>query len=199
MFLIISGTCALICRLRYFVVKEIDGYFQVEPISQCQQAEVADVTLGYIQRASQLYSTRFAVIPILFDLRGKSSGMYQRTGDQKKIRFNPWLFAKDFQQSIAETVPHEVAHYITDCLWTKVSVKPHGCEWQSVMKVLGVSPKVTGNYDLTGVPVKQYQRVAYHCVCQVHQLTLIRHRRILSGRARYHCRTCRGLLKAVSA
>jgi len=180
-------------------VKEIDGYLQVEPISEVQKDEVVDVTLGYIEKASQLYSTCFAVIPICFDLRGKSSGIYQRAGNQKKIRFNPWLFAKDFQQSIEETVPHEVAHYITDCLWTKARIKPHGCEWQSVMKALGVLPKVTGDYDLTGVPVKQYQRFAYHCGCQVHQLTLIRHRRIAVGQARYHCRICQGPLKAVSA
>jgi len=170
----------------------------IEPISQQQQAEVVSLTLSYIQTASQLYSASFAPIPILFDLRGTSSGMYQRTGKQRKIRFNPWLFAKYFQQCIEQTVPHEVAHYIADSVWAKKRIRPHGREWKSVMLALGAQPKVTASYDLTGVPVKKYQRFAYSCGCKIHQLTLIRHRRLEAGKTDYRCRSCQGQLKLVS-
>jgi SprT protein len=170
----------------------------IEPISQQQQAEVVSLVLSYMQTASKLYSTSFAPIPILFDLRGTSSGMYQRTGRQRKIRFNPWLFAKYYQQSKEQTVPHEVAHYIADSIWGNKGIRPHGREWKSVMLALGAQPKVTANYDLTGIPVKKYQRFAYSCGCKIHQLTLIRHRRLVAGKADYRCRSCQKPLKQVS-
>ena len=169
----------------------------IAPISEQQKAQVQDLTLKYIASAGQIYKKPFALIPITFDLRGKCAGMYRRKGKEKCIRFNPWLFAKDYKHSIEQTIPHEVAHYITDSLWSFRKVKPHGKEWKSVMLDFGVSPEVTGNFDLTGVPVKQYQRIAYVCGCKTHQLSLIRHRRVLSGKAEYRCKECHQLLKAV--
>jgi len=170
----------------------------IAPISEQQKAEVQDLALNYIACASRIYKKTFISIPITFDLRGKCAGMYRRNGREKLIRFNPWLFAKYYQQSIEQTIPHEVAHYITDCLWPFRRVKPHGKEWKSVMQALGAEPRVTGNFDLTGIPVKQYQRIDYSCGCKTHQLSLIRHRRLLSGQAEYRCRDCKQLLKAAA-
>ena len=170
----------------------------IAPISDKQKAEVRDLTLNYIANASQIYRKTFSSIPILFDLRGKCAGMYRRHGSQRLIRFNPWLFAKYYKHSIEQTIPHEVAHYITDCLWSIRKVKPHGQEWQSVMQAFGVEPRVTGDFDLTGIPTKQYQRFSYSCGCKIHQLSLIRHRRVQSGQAEYRCKDCRQLLKAAS-
>jgi SprT protein len=170
----------------------------IAPISDKQKAEVRDLTLNYIANASQIYRKTFSSIPILFNLRGKYAGMYRRHGSQRLIRFNPWLFAKYYKHSIEQTIPHEVAHYITDCLWPFCKVKPHGQEWKSVMQKFGVEPRVTGDFDLKGIPVKQYQRIAYNCGCKIHQLSMIRHRRVQSGQAEYRCRDCNQLLQAVA-
>lgn len=169
----------------------------IEPISPEQRAEVTQATYSYIEKASQLYHKDFASVPVVFDLSGKCAGMYQRKNQQRRIRFNPWLFAKYYQHSLEQTVPHEVAHYITDCLWGAGSVKPHGKEWKSVMTALGGEPKATGDYSLEGIPVKQYQRFPYHCGCKTHYLTAIRHGRILSGKASYHCRLCAQSLRVL--
>ena len=170
----------------------------IAPISDKQKAEVRDLTLNYIANASQIYRKIFSSIPILFDLRGKCAGMYRRHGSQRLIRFNPWLFAKYYKHSIEQTIPHEVAHYITDCLWPFRKVKPHGRERKSVMQKFGVEPRVTGDFDLKGISVKQYQRIAYNCGCKIHQLSMIRHRRVQSGQAEYRCRDCNQLLQAVA-
>lgn len=180
-------------RMMHSIATKTDS---IAPISDKQIAEVQELTLNYIARASQIYSKSFDAIPIKFDLRGKCAGMYRRNGRERLIRFNPWLFAKYYKHSIEQTIPHEVAHYITDCLWTFRKVKPHGKEWKSVMQAFGVEPKVTGDFDLAGIPVKQYQRVAYSCGCKIHQLSLIRHRRVQSGQSEYRCRNCQQLLKA---
>jgi SprT protein len=169
----------------------------IVPISNQQKAEVQDIALDYINLAGQIYQKSFSSIPIMFDLRGKCAGMYRRNGRERVIRFNPWLFAKYYKHSLEQTIPHEVAHYITDCIWPIRKVKPHGPEWKSVMRSLGVEPRVTGDFDLAGIPVRQYQRFDYSCSCKTHQLSLIRHRRVQSGQAEYRCKECQQLLKAV--
>lgn len=179
----------------HIVDKNID---YIAPISDDQRSEVRNLALKYIALAGQIYNKSFSAIPIMFDLRGKCAGMYQRKGRERRIRFNPWLFAKYYQHSNEQTIPHEVAHYITDCLWSIRKVKPHGQEWQSVMQAFGVEPKVTGSFDLTGIPIKQYQRFSYSCGCKIHRISLIRHRRVQSGHAEYRCKDCRQLLKAAS-
>ncbi len=166
----------------------------IAPISESQQTQVMQITQDCIERAVQLYQRDFPTIPVVFDLRGKCAGMYQCNRRGRRIRYNPWLFAKYYQHSLEQTVPHEVAHYITDCLWGIKSVKPHGKEWKSVVTALGGKPVATGNYSLQGIPIKQYQRFAYHCACKTHQLTTIRHRRVLAGEASYKCRLCGQLL-----
>jgi SprT protein len=170
----------------------------IAPITEQQMAEVQSVTMNYIALAQQIYKKSFPSIPIVFDLRGKCAGMYRRNGRDRCIRFNPWLFAKYYQHSIGQTIPHEVAHYITDCLFPFRRVKPHGKEWRLVMQAFGVEAKVTGDFDLIGIPVRQYQQIDYNCGCKTHQLSLIRHRRVQSGQAEYRCKDCRQLLKVAS-
>ena len=119
--IIITFSCAdamnLYNQTMLSVAKHTDP---IAPITEQQMAEVKSVTLDYIALAQQIYKKSFPSIPIVFDLRGKCAGMYRRNGRDQCIRFNPWLFAKYYQHSIGQTIPHEVAHYITDCLFYHV-------------------------------------------------------------------------------
>ena len=133
-------------------------------------------------------------IPVLFDLTGKSAGMYRVKAGQRVIRYNPYVFAKYFDDNFSETIPHEVAHYVTDILNGLRSIKPHGAEWKSVMQVFGVAANRTANYDLTGLPVRNFQSFVYHCGCQNYELTSRRHNKILKGTGHYMCRECGGKL-----
>ncbi|MGD8581085.1 MAG: SprT-like domain-containing protein, partial [Gammaproteobacteria bacterium] len=91
---------------------------------------------------------------------------------------------------IVSTVPHEVAHYVVDVLYGVMNVRPHGAEWQKVMFSLGAEPSVTGNYDLSGIPVRRQRRHTYQCACTIHQISAVRHNKIRLGKARYFCRYC---------
>jgi len=62
-------------------------------------------------------------------------------------------------------------------------------EWRRVMKAFGVSPRATGRYELSGVPVRRQQRHSYRCDCRQHELTSTRHNRHQQGR-KYICRSC---------
>ena len=172
--------------------------YLVEPITELQRDQVIKRTSQYLELARQCFKKQFADIAVDFDLKGKCAGMYQRNAQGRRIRYNPYLMAKYFTHSLEQTVPHEVAHYITDCLWPFRRVKPHGKEWRSVMEAFGVEPKVTGSFDLTGIPIKQYQKFAYSCSCKTHQLSAIRHRRQSSGMADYYCRACKQRLEWVA-
>ncbi|MDA8787001.1 SprT-like domain-containing protein [Porticoccaceae bacterium] len=167
----------------------------IEPITQQQQAEVIEATSRCIALAADIYEREFSSVPVDFDLRGKCAGMYQVRRKQRRIRYNPWLFAKYYQDSLSDTVTHEVGHYIVDCLYGSRRVKPHGPEWKSIMLDLGGIPRATGDYDLTGIPMRQYQRFDYLCGCRAHQLTIMRHRKIQRGRASYLCQFCHGSLQ----
>lgn len=166
----------------------------IKPISILQQESVIDRTYYYIQSASEYFDKPFKNIPVIFDLTGKAAGMYRVKGRQQIIRYNPYVFSKYFDDNFNETIPHEVAHYIADVLHGLTKSRPHGNEWKSVMQVFGVEANVTASYDLSGLPVRKYQKFMYQCGCQDFELTSRRHNKIIRGAGHYLCRDCGGKL-----
>ena len=171
----------------------------IDPISGQREQQVRTATGGIIRHASRIYRHDFPMIPILFDLKGRAAGMYRVHNRDRVIRYNPYLFAKYFEDNITTTVPHEVAHYVVDILYGAHRVRPHGAEWQQVMLALGAEPRATGNYDLSGIPVRRQQRHSYQCACTRHDISTARHNKIQRGKARYYCRNCKSQLKSVAA
>lgn len=168
----------------------------VEPISCRRQQQVCTATGEIIRRAGRIYNHVFPMIPIRFDLKGRAAGMYRVHNNNRLIRYNPYLFAKYFDDNIATTVPHEVAHYVVDILYGATRVRPHGNEWQQVMLALGAEPMATGNYDLSGIPIRRQQRHSYQCACTRHSISTARHNKILRGKAHYYCRNCKSQIMA---
>ena len=168
----------------------------IKPICKQQKAQVRDATLACLHRAGDLYQVEFETVPVSFDLTGRAAGMYQSGRGQRVIRYNPYLFAKYFDNNLGVTVPHEVAHYITDRLYGLRNIRPHGAEWQAVMRALGAEPRATARYDLEGIPVRRQRRFSYRCDCNTHQLSTARHNRIRRGQATYYCRGCGAALAA---
>ncbi len=167
----------------------------VDPISLDQQQLVIERVAELLLQCEQKYNRSLKPLEIRFDLSGRSSGMYVIRQKQKYFRFNPFIFAKYFDDALATTVPHEVAHYVSDILFGIKKIQPHGKEWQAIMHSMGVEPRVTGDYDLTGVPVKRQRRFDYVCACMTHQLTTTRHNKILKNKASYSCQKCGEALK----
>jgi len=171
----------------------------IEPIDVRLEQQVRLQTREYIRRASRLFDCPLEMIPVRFDLRGRAAGMYKVINSERMIRYNPYLFAKYFEDNVATTVPHEVAHYVVDMLYGASSVKPHGLEWQRVMRSFGTEPRATASYDLSGIPVRRQKRHAYQCACTLHSISTARHNRILGGKARYYCRNCNTALKLANS
>ena len=159
-----------------------------DPINESQKSLVIDKTEYFLQQANEIYQRNFKPITVDFDLKGRVAGMYLRKENQRVIRYNPYLFAKYFEDSLTLTVPHEVAHYITDMMFT--SVRPHGKEWREVMQAFGADATRTCDYDLEGIPVRISKRHDYQCQCMTHELSSQRHNKIQKRTARYFCKKC---------
>ena len=162
----------------------------IEPISPQQQQQVRAATDAAIDLAGRCLSASFDYLPVDFDLSGRCAGMYQVRRGRRRIRYNPWIFAKYYVDSLKNTVIHEVAHYVVDCCHGHRSVKPHGAEWRGVMRTLGAEPEVRGDYELEDIPQRNYRKFNYACICRSHLLTSIRHGRIQQQGAEYRCRRC---------
>jgi len=160
----------------------------IEPINDFQKKCVIDKTNHFIDEACNIYQRNFEHIIVDFDLKGRISGMYRRKKNHRVIRYNSYIFAKYFEDSLETTIPHEVAHYITDMMFKKC--RPHGNEWRGVMQAFDANASRTCDYDLEGIPVRVYQRHEYHCLCMTHEITSRRHNKIQNSNARYHCKKC---------
>ena len=88
-----------------------------------------------------------------------------------------------------ERQAHEISHLLTWQLFGKV--KPHGKEWQAVMRdVFGVTPETTHSFDMSSVNLNT---VDYQCGCGDVALTIRRHNKVLQG-VQYRCRKCNEIL-----
>lgn len=134
-------------------------------------------------------------------LRGRAAGQlrYNKRGRQLDpcLRFNRKLLEQNRLAFFEEVAPHEVSHLAAYCAYGR-KIKPHGREWRSIMfQAFGLEGRVTHDFE---IEPRQRKLFAYHCACpdRTHEIGIIRHNRILSGKNRYLCVECKTeLLTAV--
>jgi SprT protein len=167
---------------------------RIEPIGTTGRKLVTQATKDCIFTAEKIFQSNFPLIAIRFDLMGKTAGMYKVSNTERSIRYNPYLFAKYFDENIETTVPHEVAHYITDMVYGLNRIRPHGTQWKALMKQFGADASRTCNFDMEGIPQRIHRRFSYTCGCANHEITARRRNQIVMGTKRYFCRKCGSLL-----
>ncbi len=161
-----------------------------------------------LAKAENYYQCSFPVGEVLFNLRGRAAGQVRFPIASKKnvlpeIRFNQYLLNTYREEFINEVVPHECAHLVVYRLFqlkkykSRIKPKPHGSEWQFVMQeIYGLKPRVTHTFEVKGATMNRFP---YSCACdgKVHQLTVIRHNKVLKQRSNYLCKYCGEKLSAV--
>lgn len=155
--------------------------------------------LGQCSSLCARYRCRVPRPDIRFDLRGQAAGqaIWHRHGSPV-LRFNLELALRHVDDFIATTVPHEVAHLVVAACHGRV--RPHGHEWQAVMRFLGIAqPRRCHDYAVTDHPVRRQHRWPYACACATHQLSTTRHNRVQKGTAGYVCRRCGNALQLSAA
>ena len=175
----------------------------IQPLSKKQQQQVIEQTHIYIKQAVDLFNIKNKTLEISFNLKGRSAGMYRvsrqsiwHIGQMKReIRYNSFIFSKYYDDNFNTTIPHEVAHYISDLVYGLKNIKPHGKEWKAIMQAFDADAAVTANYDLSGIPLKRRSLYTYQCRCREHQLSAIRHNKIKKRRKQYCCNFCKQILQ----
>jgi SprT protein len=110
------------------------------------------------------------------------------TGKFKRIELSEQLFLENIESFFENTIPHEVAHILTEILYPNAK-QDHGPEWKSVMRELGIEPVRCHNYDTSSC--YNDTRIRYNCVCSTHHLlSKIRHNKAKLG-TEYSCGTCK--------
>lgn len=165
----------------------------IEPIGESQRRQVEAMTGHYVREAEGIFGRGFAAIPVVFDLKGRAAGMFKMIGRRSLIRYNPWIFAKYFEENLHDTVAHEVAHYIIHEVYGR-RARPHGEEWQALMTAFGAAPEATFQLDLAGVPQRRQATHRYQCSCRTHDVSTTRHNRVQRGVGSYQCIKCNGQL-----
>lgn len=141
------------------------------------------------------------IIPITFDIRGASAGIYKAKRSpggpwQRRLRFNPDALAiEGGRWMLEEVVPHEVAHLLAHLAAEAAPIpklaapfKGHGLGWQMLARWLGASGRTTHNFNLP--PGRQVKRFLYRSTCgREVALTSQRHKLVQAGRTLVFPRT----------
>lgn len=135
-----------------------------------------------IALAEKKYGQTFAMPKVTYDLRGRTAGTANyRTGH---IRLNAVLLMENVEDFLDRTVPHELAHLITDKVYPeahdfagltitrrgirRVARDVHGPRWQSVCLVLGMTDITRCHqYDVTNSKVVKSngRTIEWKCAC----------------------------------
>ncbi len=105
------------------------------------------------------------------------------------LSFNRTLLVDNQAHFIENTVAHEYAHLVVNHLHG-IQQFPHGQKWQRLMKMFGVEPRVTHDYDVSKL---LSQARVWLCNCQSHYVSLHVARELRKG-AQYACDNCGGLI-----
>ena len=149
-------------------------------------------TLSLLDQARRHYRVPIPAPQVRFDLRGQAAGQVRQRGRIWQVRYNPLLLAREPHAFLAQTVPHECAHLVAFALFGR-TIRPHGPEWQGVMRHFGAEPRRCHDFAVDDLRVRRLRRFDYHCACRTHQLTSTRHHRAQAGQT-YYCVACRGPL-----
>lgn len=141
-------------------------------------------------KADKFFGNKFKRSIYNLKQRGRAAGTAHL--QKNELRFNLFMYQQDPTEFINTVVPHEVAHLIVFQIYGN-SVKPHGREWQAVMKkVYGILPSRTHTFETP----PQKQPYIYRCSCQKHQFSKQRHSRAQKG-VEYICKGCKSNLQFI--
>lgn len=165
----------------------------VEAVPASRKQAVLNAVRQFIAEAETRYRQKFEMPTVSFDQRGTTAGMAYL--QKNHIRYNPVLLNENFEDFLATTTPHEVAHLVAHQRHGR-TIQAHGPEWRQIMVDFGVPPARCHSYDVSNARVGQ--TVAYRCGCKEHSLSSRQHKKIQRGQ-RYVCKRCRQALVPLSA
>ena len=166
-------------------------------LTENQKAEIVDLVNEY----TSLHN--YPALPVHWDLTGVTAGSFTyRGGTPLYFKFNQVIAAKQFQDFLDRTVPHEVAHYIDfmnngskQRMFAGGRRNMHGKHFKAVMQSLGAQDVSTYHSYDTGARRKQ-RRWEYKCSCYTWKISTIIHNRVQKGEHRQCSQDCKETITA---
>ncbi len=157
--------------------------------------EIEEATEQAFEKAEAYFGRKFDRPVHKYDLRGVTSAQAKYVGI---LRWNVSIYAPNKEVYLARTVPHEVAHLVSYAMYSKAG-HGHGKYWQNIMRnVMGLEPRRCHSYKEGVKKSRTIERDwSYECSCRVHQISTVKHNRMLRGKAQYHCIHCNEDLKFI--
>lgn len=157
--------------------------------------EAFDCKVATKLKVEELCSKHGIAVPrVTFNVKGTDAG--RAYVERNWIDLNMVLFRENFEDMVANTIPHEIVHCWHYAL--KLGGKAHGREWQGLMKRIGVRPIPCHNLN-TDAAESPTGFFSYRCLCNVgNMVSLETHRRIQENPEWYRCGKCRELFVFVS-
>lgn len=144
-----------------------------------------------MKKLNDHFKMNMPIPPVFYDVTGTTAGLAKY--HSMSIHLNTKLLLENLEDSIANTVPHEVCHlttYYKHLLDKRPGMpKPHGAAWKLMMWVAGASARRTHEYDVEEIISKKTEFL-YKCNCPSgHKISKIKHNKIKAG-AKYKCLKC---------
>lgn len=176
-------------------------------MSQSFKSQIAMQVQRYIDIAVKKLGFDEVDFDYDFSMVGKSGGSHRYTilpnGTITKdtLRFNLLMMAQDPEKYLKVVVGHEVAHMVAEHLFGTYE-KPvgHGPYWKHVMRVFGLEPARTHDFDVSessGVVVRKVTKYEVKCDCRSLMITSHRRTKMLNGK-NYVCSLCKTRIKLVA-
>lgn len=155
-------------------------------MNKCEQSVQVNAKIETcIALAQQFYNRRFSLPQLDWFSRGTNAGYAKLQANE--IHLNQVLYQQHPEYFISDVIPHEIAHLV--CFQLFGRVKPHGKEWQSIMRnVYQLTPST--KHQLPCEHLRRVRQIDYECHCGVVSLSMIRHNRVVKGVQSYRCKIC---------
>lgn len=171
------------------------------PVPATVQKRITTKVNECLKIAGKHYGRNFSPIRVVYKKRGVVAGTANYLS--RTVDINSVLLMENLEDMIDNTVPHEVAHILDKDVngiqytytFGRRKRSSHGPTWKAMMRVLGVSPDRTHNYDVSRAKVKKNtSRESHVWTCRTcgtkMSLGPKRHMKMLSGMTKYWMRGC---------
>jgi SprT protein len=148
---------------------------------------IEDKVLNVLLLAQNIYGQPFRLPTLEYRQMGRRAGTANYS--EWTLTLNPdYLRNGHLEDMIEQTLPHELAHFVSYTVYGPLHGRGHGREWKSVMSRLGLQVKRCHNYSMEGVKTRTKAKISAKCPScdKVFNITTYRANQIQQGINIFH-------------